>query len=379
MNSTYDCAIIGGGLAGLTAAIQLAKKGRSVVLVEKNHYPFHKVCGEYISMESWDFLKSLGVPLDDLDLPKINHFTLTHPRGKKMQVTLPQGGFGISRYSLDNKLSDLAPKHGVVLLQGLTIDNVRIDRKTGLHVLHNEFGELHAKTAIGAFGKRSRLDKDLKRPFMKQLKSKENNFVGVKYHVESDIDPDKIELHLFEQGYAGVSRIEDGKSCFCYLVSASVLKRFRGDIEKMEQEVLFKNPYLKERLEGARKLYAEPLTISQIEFGEKEQVFKHLLMAGDSAGMITPLTGNGMSMAMHASKLACEVIEDFLDGKIDQEQMEKAYTKAWKSRFEARVKRGRRFQSWFFNESFSARLIGFMSKVPALARMVIKSSHGKPF
>ena len=68
----YDCAIIGGGLAGLTLSIQLAQKGHQVILFEKNKYPFHKVCGEYISLESWDFLNSLGLPLAELSLPIIN-------------------------------------------------------------------------------------------------------------------------------------------------------------------------------------------------------------------------------------------------------------------------------------------------------------------
>ena len=71
----YDCAIIGGGLAGLCLAIQLAKNGHQIILFEKNQYPFHKVCGEYISMESWDFLQRLGVPLSDWDLPKINRLS----------------------------------------------------------------------------------------------------------------------------------------------------------------------------------------------------------------------------------------------------------------------------------------------------------------
>lgn len=59
----YDIAITGGGLAGLSLAILQAKAGNSVVLFEKNSYPFHRVCGEYISLESWDFLESLGLPL----------------------------------------------------------------------------------------------------------------------------------------------------------------------------------------------------------------------------------------------------------------------------------------------------------------------------
>ncbi|MCW3086897.1 MAG: NAD(P)/FAD-dependent oxidoreductase, partial [Sediminibacterium sp.] len=68
----YEIAIIGGGLAGLTLAIQGADAGYKVILFEKETYPFHKVCGEYISMESWDFLQRCGVPLGDWSLPRIN-------------------------------------------------------------------------------------------------------------------------------------------------------------------------------------------------------------------------------------------------------------------------------------------------------------------
>jgi flavin-dependent dehydrogenase len=66
----YDVAIIGGGLGGLSLAIQLARKNFSVILFEKEKYPFHKVCGEYISMESWGFLEDLGLPLSDLRTTK---------------------------------------------------------------------------------------------------------------------------------------------------------------------------------------------------------------------------------------------------------------------------------------------------------------------
>src|SRR5215217_8101748 len=97
----YDVAIIGGGLAGLSCAIQLSALGYSVIVFEKEKYPFHKVCGEYISLESWDFLIRVGVPLQEMNLPVINSLLLSSPNGKSFRTKLPLGGFGISRYKLD--------------------------------------------------------------------------------------------------------------------------------------------------------------------------------------------------------------------------------------------------------------------------------------
>src|SRR5687767_5657160 len=113
----YDVAIIGGGLAGLALSIQLAKKNYKVVLFERERYPFHKVCGEYISMESWDFLQGLGLPLRDMNLPIIDTLNLTAPNGKSFTTRLPLGGFGISRYTIDNLLSKIAKESGVELFE----------------------------------------------------------------------------------------------------------------------------------------------------------------------------------------------------------------------------------------------------------------------
>src|SRR5271154_2776115 len=109
---SYDIAIIGGGLAGLSLSIQSAKAGYSVCLFEKEKYPFHKVCGEYISFESWNFLQELGIPLSDWNLPIIRRLMVSSPNGKYLEHDLPLGGFGISRYKLDAALADIVKKCG---------------------------------------------------------------------------------------------------------------------------------------------------------------------------------------------------------------------------------------------------------------------------
>src|SRR6476469_2347436 len=106
-NRTYDIAIAGGGLGGLALSIQCARAGYRTVLFEREKYPFHKVCGEYISLESWNFLEELGLPLSDMQLSSITRLQVSAPGGKHIEATLPLGGFGISRYTLDQLLANI--------------------------------------------------------------------------------------------------------------------------------------------------------------------------------------------------------------------------------------------------------------------------------
>ena len=69
----YDVICVGGGLAGAAYANLMAQKGLKVMVIEKDTFPRHKVCGEYVSMESYQFLERLGLKLNSLDLPRISH------------------------------------------------------------------------------------------------------------------------------------------------------------------------------------------------------------------------------------------------------------------------------------------------------------------
>ncbi|NVK86189.1 MAG: FAD-binding protein, partial [Cytophagia bacterium] len=92
--------VIGGGLAGLISSIELSKAGFSVALFEKKKFPFHRVCGEYISNEVLPYLKQNDLLPQSIDLPKISEFELTSIKGKLLRLPLDLGGFGVSRFIL---------------------------------------------------------------------------------------------------------------------------------------------------------------------------------------------------------------------------------------------------------------------------------------
>jgi flavin-dependent dehydrogenase len=373
----YDVSIIGGGLAGLSLAIQLIRQGCKVILFEKETYPFHKVCGEYISMESWPFLQSLGVPLEQMNLPRIKNLLVTAPDGTSLHAELPLGGFGISRYTLDAMLKDIAVAAGAKVLDNCKVNDVTF--LDDLFSVSSSKGNYKSKVCCGSYGKKSNLDVKWKRVFTLNSAKRLNQYAGIKYHIETDFPADRIALHNFSDGYCGISKIEGSKYCLCYLTHTDNLKANNQSIEQMEERVLSNNPHLKKILNESRKLFAKPVSIAQVSFLPKTQVEDHVLLLGDAAGMITPLCGNGMSMALHGSKLTAGQVMLYLQKKVSRTQMETGYRNEWQKHFSRRLLVGRTIQYFFGKTWMTNFFIRAMKQTPTLTRWLIRQTHGEPF
>ncbi|MBC7426527.1 MAG: NAD(P)/FAD-dependent oxidoreductase [Bacteroidia bacterium] len=365
----FDCAIIGGGLAGLCLAIQLADKNKKVVLFDKNHYPFHKVCGEYISMESFQFLESLGLPLSEMKLPKINNIGISSVKGFMLEGNLDLGGFGISRFTLDYELSKIAKAKGVDVKEGAKVNSVVENGES--NEISSGAESFTARLVCGSYGK-------MAPAFIERLRTKEN-YIGVKYHIRTDFPHDRIELHNFKDGYCGISEVDNKTYCLCYLTTADNLKSCNNDIAKMERDILMKNPFLKNIFNNSEFIYDKPLSISNVTFKKKKATSGNILLLGDAAGAIAPLCGNGMSMGMRASKILAGYVTDFLDNKISLQTLKENYTLDWNKAFGSRISAGYRLQKLFGNNSLTHLVLKLLNKTPALFKKLIALTHGNPF
>src|SRR5262245_43460053 len=121
----WDIAVIGGGVAGSTAATLLAQRGLRVILIEKGVFPRHKVCGEFLSPDGVDVLRRLGVwsRLTASHPPRIHSFTLTAQR-RETRHRLPSPGWGVSRWVLDQLLWEHAQDSGVATWGRCTVEQV---------------------------------------------------------------------------------------------------------------------------------------------------------------------------------------------------------------------------------------------------------------
>ncbi|MGJ8666020.1 MAG: NAD(P)/FAD-dependent oxidoreductase [Patiriisocius sp.] len=363
----FDVIIIGGGLAGLTSAIHLSKNNLKILLVEKYQFPHHKVCGEYISNEIIPYLNELDIfPLAE-GAKNITQFEITTNAGKSIHTKLPLGGFGMSRYALDLLLYKKAIETSSIIIDTVTeihfsSEIFRVETSTGKNYT--------TEYVLGAFGKRSNLDIKLNRNFIKQ----KSPWLAVKAHYEYDMPENKVALHNFEGGYCGLSKIETGAVNACYLTTFNSFKK-HNDIDEFQKQEMSKNPHLEHFFNTSKMLFEKPLTISQVSFQNKKPVENHIIMIGDSAGLIHPLCGNGMAMAIHSAKLFSEIFIQHKDSK-NRKFIEETYAALWQKTFSSRMKTGSLIQRLLLKPTLANVAFKAAKSVPSILPHIIKRTHG---
>jgi flavin-dependent dehydrogenase len=292
--------------------------------------------------------------------------------GEVINCKLPLGGFGISRYALDEFLYKKALDNGCRIIQD-TVENI-IFNDNQFTVITSQNSVYNADFVLGAFGKRSNIDVKFNRSFIK-FKSP---WLAVKAHYSGDFPNDLVGLHNFKGGYCGVSKVEDDKVNICYLADYNTFKKYKN-IEEYQEKVVSENPKLKAILDSHNLLFEKPLTISQISFEKKQPIENHILMIGDTAGLIHPLCGNGMAMAIHSAKIASELIVNYINKEIkSRNELEVKYIKKWNANFKNRILMGRFLAGILQKQRFSALLMRLLVLFPFILPIIIKKTHGKP-
>lgn len=374
-----DVAVVGGGLAGCAAALALARSGHSVALFEAKAYPHDKVCGEFLSPESRRFLEALGVmkSVQRLEPTSIRRARILAPSGGSWTGAFQQPGLGISRRALDQTLADSAQAAGVQLHTHAPVSDVRGSLDDGFVVTARTPGgaqTLQARAVVGAYGKRGTLDRALARGFMRDTQT----FVGLKAHFHGPSPGNCVDLYTFDGGYCGLSAVEGGRVNACLLVRQDVFRRAAGQPASVERFVAWmarQNPALGQWLAASHRMSPEWLSISQVSFAPKRAVEGDMLMAGDTAGLIAPLAGDGMSMALHGGLLAAAWLGAFLRGDTGAVGLRAGYARAWQGAFRRRLTVGRFLQAVLLRPRWLEAGLRLVTVAPALGQYFVHQTR----
>ncbi len=332
-------AILGAGPAGSTLAALLASRGVDVLLADRDRFPRDKVCGEFLSWDAIPFLERIGAGalLDDAAAPRITTCRIAGARGS-IEFPLPGVGRGISRVRLDAALLARARAAGARVLEGWAAEDAQPGPGGFEVTLGNGAGRsisVLARTVVGAWGRWGRLDLRLGRAFVADRRQR---YIGFKRHYRAGAtDPGVIELCSFPQGYLGAQAIEQERSNVCGLVHQSAIAGLRGGWPAFVDALGRRSPRLA-GLFATEPAQDEFLSSEPVIFRAREPVHRGIVLVGDAAGLIDPLTGNGMAMAVQSAALAVAPVLAALRSSTDAAPALRAYASAHRSFFGGRLR-----------------------------------------
>lgn len=293
--------VIGGGVAGCAASIALARKGRSVTLIEREPTPRHKVCGEFLSGEALEDLHALGVDVASLGAVPIDIVRLAAAK-RASEAPLPFPAASLTRKALDTALITEAIAAGVNVRRGCSVQTLIRTTDNTWQATLDDGSTCEAPTVFLATGKHDL--RGYSRP------EDPERWVGFKMYFRlargQAIELERAsELMLYPGGYGGIQPVEDGNANLCWVIQqrylARVGYRWENLLAKMQQHC----PHLAMRLAGAEPLLAKPIAITHIPYGFiRRTTERGLYCIGDQAAVIPSFTGDGISIALHTARFA---------------------------------------------------------------------------
>ena len=321
-----DVAVIGAGPAGSALAALLARRGCSVALIDRDTFPRDKLCGEFLSYDALPIVDDFGIALDGA--PRIKRCRVVSRR-RSFEFEFPYPARGISRLLFDDLLHRRAIELGALPLH-TTATSASRDRVV------TDDGPIDARVVVGAWGRWGRFDQQLGRTF---VSDKSHRNFGFKRHYAGAGD-DVIELYAFDRGYLGVQSIENGQTNICGLVHASRLAGHKGRWESFVEEIRRDEPKLDAMYARYQPAQDAFLSSEPVIFRGKSAVEQGIFLVGDSSGIIDPLTGNGMAMALQSAVIAEPFVIQALAGKRDE--AERLYARRHHEIFAPRIRWSRR-------------------------------------
>ena len=389
--------VAGAGPAGVSLAIRLAKTGCDVSLIEREKFPRHKLCGEFISPECLVHFKELGVLDKMLEVggDRIEETTFYEPGGKFVSIPSSwfghnQGALSLSRAEMDFRLMEKARQSGVEVLEETSVTGILFEdnRVCGVKIKNKDGSsrEIVSDLTVDASGRTNILAKlalkskvqssKFKVEAVQNPKSKiQNRLVGFKTHLQNvNLAKGVCEIYFFRGGYGGLSYVENNRANHCFLVKAEIVKEFVGDANKIVEQVIFQNRRARETMQNAEPVF-DWLAVSVDGFGRKNlNPAKNLFTVGDAAAFIDPFTGSGMLMALESSEILGRIIGEYA---LYPDKIAEHYKVFHKQRFQKRLRTCAFIRRAAFVPNFAKLAIAALS-LNQTARKILAHSTRQP-
>jgi len=380
LTKRFDVVVVGGGPAGSITAVSVASAGYSVALFEKQRFPRETLCGEFLSAEVVQTISEMGLEheFQALRPNPLKTFTLLSGRNRPVNSSLGFTSYGVKRGAFDAMLLEAAGQAGVTILQPAEVTAIAGDRR-GFEIRYNyEQSErsCHSLWVLGAYGKNSILDKRLGRSFA----GVRTGYTGYKFHVPAgmieNLRNDEIAIALGRRMYCGISHVGEETVTICTLE-----RRMKGDVSARERiGALARTNHDFARIVPPAVMDILPdlpvYGTGNLFFGHREPVVSGVLMVGDSAGLIAPLAGEGIGIAVQQGRLIGRLFAEVHPAPAGRESFCKRYRRESAALFARRRRIALICQQIALSAAIPPGIVPLLSRTPGLLKAAIRFTRG---
>lgn len=314
MSSKIDVVVVGAGPSGAIAALVLARAGVRVRVFDRARFPRFKLCGDSVNPGAHAILTRLGLGAATDGALEVDGMIVTSESGTRVEGAYGAGHHGhmISRHRLDDVLLTAARTAGACVEEGVLVPGPIVDgdRVTGVDVSVNQRRcAQRATVVIAADGASSRLARAA--GLAGHAARPRRWAIGAYFeNVGDDVTSRRFgEMHLRTDRYIGIAPLPGGVTNACVVTADRVALR---DPERLLLDTLRTDRALEDRFAGARMIM-RPVCLGPLAVDARGPGADGLLLAGDAAGFIDPMTGDGLRFAFRGGELAALAAIDVLE------------------------------------------------------------------
>ena len=304
-----DVLVVGAGPADSVAALVLARAGVAVRLVDRARFPRDKLCGDTLNPGTLSILDRLGLaaPVRERSLP-ITGMNLSGPGGTLVSADYPDGirGAALTRRELDTSLIEAATAAGAIFEPGVAVraplTTADTSRMLGVRL---EGGgserDCRAQVVIAADGRHSTLAFEMG---LATYATMPKRWAFGAYFIDVDGLSSRGEMHIRPDGYIGVAPLPGSVVNVCVVRERKHMRREGGvNMKGVVRDAVLRDPILAERFSRARQV-SDVTSLGPLAVDCRSAGCPGLLLAGDAAGFIDPMTGDGLRFAIRGGELA---------------------------------------------------------------------------